>query len=38
MQGFYFSRPIPPEEFSAFYLAHAAGHLVDDAPPQPRPS
>ena len=23
MQGFYFSRPVPPEEFAAFYRAHA---------------
>jgi sensor c-di-GMP phosphodiesterase-like protein len=22
MQGFYFSRPVPPEEFVAFYRSH----------------
>jgi diguanylate cyclase (GGDEF)-like protein/PAS domain S-box-containing protein len=25
MQGFYFSRPIPPEQFAEFYRAHANG-------------
>ena len=28
MQGFYFSRPIPPEEFERFYRAHAASHAT----------
>ena len=28
MQGFYFSRPIPPEEFERFYRAHAASHTT----------
>jgi len=28
MQGFYFSRPIPPEEFEQFYRTHAASHTT----------
>jgi len=28
MQGFYFSRPIPPDEFAQFYQAHVASHAV----------
>jgi diguanylate cyclase (GGDEF)-like protein/PAS domain S-box-containing protein len=28
MQGFYFSRPIPPEQFAEFYRAHARGRQL----------
>ena len=32
MQGFYFSRPIPPEEFEQFYRTHAASAHVTTKP------
>ena len=28
MQGFYFSRPIPPEQFAEFYRTHARGRQL----------
>ena len=31
MQGFYFSRPIPPEQFAEFYRAHASGRNASAA-------
>ena len=31
MQGFYFSRPIPPEQFADFYRAHARGRRASTA-------
>jgi EAL domain-containing protein (putative c-di-GMP-specific phosphodiesterase class I) len=31
MQGFYFSRPIPPQQFAEFYRAHASGRAATAA-------